>query len=96
MWSSHPGIFLQFHIKAAGSSLGGVTAVSFFDGEKNTFADMPIIGGNYPLVINKKEGGTSSTTNGVNIINKGTSKDDESEETRGFGFQLYPSKHDYR
>ena len=92
MWSSHPGIFIQFTIKAAGSSLGGVTAVSFFDGKKNTFADMPIIGGNYPLVNNKKEEGAS----GLTIINRGTSKDDESEETRGFGFQLYPSKHGYR
>ena len=73
----------QFSIQAANSSLGGVTAVSFYDGKDGVFADMPIISGYYPLTVGK----TGSDTNGVQTIDKDT------EGSRGFGFQLYPSKH---
>ena len=78
----------QFSIQAANSSLGGVTAVSFYDGKGGVFADMPIISGYYPLTVGK----TGSDTNGVQTIDKDISSS-EAEGSRGFGFQLYPSKH---
>ena len=89
-------VCVQFEIQAASGSLRAVTSVVFFDGPKGVFADYtPVLfDGDTPSLAD-----SGRRSNGLKTIDTGLPGDTslnvpevELKATRGFGFQIHPSK----
>ena len=78
----------QFEIQAASSSLDAVTSVSFFDGPKGVFGDMPIFTDNSSLALVE----TGNQHSDIKFVQSG---DDPTKPRDAFGFQLYPSMYGF-